>query len=170
MRMFLVVALLSTAVPAQEPSPPTVTLVCQQNATEFRVTLQNISAGPTAAVIGSILANDKKYLPGKFALTVHRPDRADADYEYVDPTIPGVAGRVDPWLVMLPPKASYAITLPVHNFVGGREPFTSPADLRLRIATSPIEHVNGDMPALRLIHVWVGRVVSDWIHFPADCR
>src|SRR4029077_13108081 len=111
----LLVARASTAQHAQA-IPLRLVLACSQ-ASElmFRFTMQNVSATPTAAVIGTILANDKNYIP-TLELTVRRAGTPDVTLTYVDRTAVGVGGRLDPWLIALPVDASYSVTVPARNF------------------------------------------------------
>src|ERR1700722_1281696 len=85
------------------------TLACEgPSDLTFRLILQNTSAVPTAAVIGTILANDKRYLLGRVAFTVTRAGVADTAFDVFDPSVSTIAGRVDPWLIPLPAGASYS--------------------------------------------------------------
>jgi hypothetical protein len=139
----------------------------------FRVTIQNVSAAPAAAVIGRILANDKKYLPDQLELTVRRAGVPEIKLKYIDPTQTGVAGRLDPWLIALPPDASYSVVVPAQNFRLtpnlSKEPFSTPADLQLGLTTREVGRLNGDVQGLSFIHVWIGTLTSDWIRFPNQC-
>ena len=169
----LLVAPASTAQPAQA-IPLRLVLACSQ-ASElmFRFTMQNVSATPTAAVIGTILANDKNYIP-TLELTVRRAGIPDVTLTYVDPTAVGVGGRLDPWLIALPADASYSVTVPARNFRltpnFTKEPFLAPADLQLHLATREVGRANLDMQGISLIHVWVGTLASDWVRVPGDCH
>jgi hypothetical protein len=146
----------------------------QRSELTVRFTLYNVSPTPTAAVIGITLANDKKYLPTGVELTVRRAGIPDVALTYVDPTVPAVAGRVDPWLIPLPPDASYSVAVPARNFRLtphlAEEPFSAPADLQLHLATREVGRTNNDMQGIRLIHVWVGTLTSNWVRFPSDCH
>jgi hypothetical protein len=170
----LLVASASTMQHAQT-APLRLLLACSQ-ASElmFRFTIQNVSATPTAAVIGTILANDKKYLPARLKLTVRRAGAPDVNLTYVDTTVPGVFGRLDPWLVALPPDASYSVAVPARNFrltpLLTKEPFSAPADLQLQLVTREVGETNRDMQGLSVIHVWVGTLTSEWVRFPSDCH
>jgi hypothetical protein len=163
--------LLPTAALAQEPPPVKLTLACEQAAAlRFRLTFQNISPTPTAAVIGAILGNDRQYVLGDVTLTVRRAG-TNMNYSYVQPP---VAGRVDLWFALLPADASYSVVAPAGKFARNerpeRDPFDSPADVRVTLKTrSNSGDLNGDLAGQKFIRTWVGTVVSDWIHFPADC-
>jgi hypothetical protein len=160
------------AQPAADPLR--LALACERaSEVTFRFTLQNVSTAPTAAVIGTILANDKKYLPERLGLTVRRSGVPDTYLEYVDTSMLGViGGRLDPWLIALPAGASYSVVIPAHFALSPtsvRESFSSPAELRLHLMTREIGNPNFDVQGLRVIHVWVGTITSDWIHFPDAC-
>jgi hypothetical protein len=170
----LLVAAVST-VPHAQTAPLRLLLACSQvSELTMRLTIQNVSAAPTAAVIGTILANDKKYLPAHLKLTVRRAGVPDVTLTYIDTTVAFVAGRLDPWLITLPPDASYSLAVPAENFRHTpsltKEPFSAPADLQLQLPTREIGETSRDMQGLSLIHVWVGTLASDWIRFPSDCH
>jgi hypothetical protein len=135
--------------------------------------MQNVSATPTAVVIGTILANDKSYIP-TLELTVRRAGIPDVTLTYVDPITAGVGGRLDPWLIALPADASYSVTVPARNFRLTpnltNEPFVAPADLQLHLATREVGRANVDMQGISLSHVWVGTLASDWVRFRDDCH
>jgi hypothetical protein len=156
-----------------QTAPLRLVLACSQ-ASELtvRFTIQNVSATPTAVVIGTILANDKKYLPVGLELTVRRAGIPDVTLTYVDPMV--VGGRLDPWLIALPPDASYSVAVPARKFRLTphltQEPFSAPADLQLHLTTREVGRANNDMQGISLIHVWVGTVTSDWVRFPSDCH
>ena len=160
---------LTSAAQTTAIDPLRLTLECEQASTlTFRLTLQNVSTEPTAAVIGTILANDKKYLPGSLAFTLKRTGVADSTFTYVDPSVSVVGGRVDPWLVPLPAGASYSVVVSIPR--GVRESFATPAEVHVRLTTNEIGNPNLDVQGLRFIHVSVGTLTSDRIHFPESCR
>jgi hypothetical protein len=113
-------------------------------------------------------ANDKKYLPGPLSFALKRAGEADVNFDWFDPSVAGIAGRVDPWLITLPPGASYSVVVTIPK--GFRHLFTSPAAIRIRLTTGAIRDVNSDMQGLQFIHVWSGTLTSDWIQFPASCQ
>jgi hypothetical protein len=162
-------ATFGTAAYAQTGTDPLrLTLDCEQaRALKFRVTLHNMSVVPTAAVVGTIIGNDKWYVPDHLELTVRRPGDSDTHLHYFDPTVPAaIAGRLDAWLITLPAAGSYSIAVPVDP----REMFSGPADLQAQWTTRANEPMNSDVQGQRAIHVWIGTLTSDWIHVPDDCR
>jgi hypothetical protein len=133
----------------------------------FQFTIQNVGTAPTAVVIGSILGNDKKYLPGKIRFTLRRPGAADTNFDYFDPSVPRVTGQIDPWLIPLPPSASYSIIVAIPR--GFRGEFSTSAAVTVHLTTHENEPINPDTKGLEFIHVWVGTLTSNAIRFPDDC-
>jgi hypothetical protein len=71
-----------------QTAPLRLVLACSQ-ASELtvRFRIQNVSTTPTAAVIGTILANDRKYHPFGLELTVRRAGIPDIKLSYIDPIV-----------------------------------------------------------------------------------
>jgi hypothetical protein len=121
-------AAFTTTAHAQTEAPRLV-LACSRSATStFRLTMQNVGNTPTAVVIGSILGNDKKYVPEGLQFTLRRDGTADTDVDWFDPSVAGVGGRIDPWLVPLPAGASYSIAVLIPE--SQRHLFAAPAAVR----------------------------------------
>jgi len=151
------------------PNPLQLTLACERASDfTFRLTFQNVGAAPTAAIIGSVLGNDRKYLVGSLGFTLSRAGAADTNFDYFDPTVVGVGGRVDQWLVPLPVGASYSVVVSIPK--GIRDLFSTPADMHARLTTQENRNPNLDVQGLRFIHVWVGTLTSERISFPNSCR
>ncbi len=162
------------APPQQTPAPLRLSLSCATSpALAFRLTVQNISSEPTAVVIGWILGNDKKYLLAPATLVVTRPGESDVTLTYFDVTVPGIGGRMDPWLVMLPAGASYSVLVPAGNFRSSPDlkqgDFTRPAKVQVHLPTKEIGNRNPDMEGLKFIHVWVGTLTTVWLDVPNQC-
>jgi hypothetical protein len=92
---------------------------------------------------------------------------ADTNFDYFDPSVAAVAGRLDPWLIPLPAGAAYSVAVSIPR--GFQELFSTPADVQIRLTTQEIGSPNGDLQGLQLIHVWIGTLTSDWIRFPDSC-
>ena len=170
----VVLVSLMACMPASDPQAqsqvarPDLLLACQKESTlTFGLTLQNTAAAPTAAVIGTILANDKKYLPDQVDFTISRPGAADTNSRYFDPAVPAAAGRLDPWLIQLPPGASYTTRLSVPQ--SARDIFATPGAIRVRLTTRELGRVSNFLQDLQFIHVWIGTLTSNSIAFPSDC-
>jgi hypothetical protein len=159
---------------AQPEVPLRVLMACSRGQEmAFRVTIENVGATPVPVVLGGILGYHKKYFLGSTRLIVRRDPLPEQILNYVDPSIAAVAGRVDPWLVPLPPGGSYTIVLPARHFVSpGKhvaDDFSSPARLRLELKTFEIEP-NVDTQGLQFVKPWIGTVTTDWIEVPQGCR
>lgn len=160
--------------PEQTPAPLQLSLSCVRSPElAFRLTVQNVSTGPATAVIGHILANDKKYLLAPATLIVRRPGESDATLTYADMTVPAISGRLDPWLVMLPAHASYSVLISAQDFRSSPDlkpgDFTRPAKVQVKKPTQELGTGNRDMEGLKFIHVWVGTLLSNWLHVPSEC-
>ena len=150
-------------------APLRLALACSRPAgSPFRLTIQNIDNTPTAVVIGSVLGNDRKYLPRGLQFTLRRDGMADTEVDWFDPSVAGVAGRIDPWLVPLPAGTSYSIGVLIPESL--RHFFSTPAAVRVRLTTQTVPTLNPDLEGLRFIHVWAGTLTSDWIPLPGDCH
>jgi hypothetical protein len=166
----LVVALNTSSALAQIAPLPRLVLQCSQRTPlTLRLTVQNDGGEPTAVVIGGILANDRKYLLGSLAFVLHRDRGADATVQYVDPNFNGiVGGRVDDWLVALPPSSAYSVVLPMSEAL--RRNFSQSADVSARLAALPhSEHSSSDLAGQRFVHLWTGTLVSESVRIPASC-
>ena len=152
-----------------EIDPLLLTLVCERASDlTFRLTLQNVSKAPTAAVIGAVLGIPKKYLPGRLRFTLSRVGAADTSFDYFDPTVILVGGRVDPWLVPLPTGASYSMVVSIPS--GFRELFSAPSQVHVSLTTQEFGRLSGDVQGLRFTDVWVGTLTSAPIAFPNSCH
>ena len=151
-----------------QTAKPDFVLACQAAATPtFGLTLQNTSSEPTAAIIGAILGNDKKYVTSPVDFTVSRPGAADISFRYFDPSVPAVGGRLDPWLIQLPPGALYTIRITVPRRL--TDVFATPGTVRVQLTTTELGRVSNFLQDLRFVHLWVGTLMSNPIAFPDDC-
>ena len=167
----LVVALSTWSARAQSAPLPRLVLQCaQRTPLTLRLEIHNDGSEPTAIVIGDILANDRKYLLGSLAFVLHRDGAADATVEYVDPNFNGiVGGRVDEWLVALPPGSAYSLVLPMSDSV--RRNFLQPADVSARLVANPHWHnSSSDLAGLRFVHLWTGTLVSESVRISESCQ
>jgi hypothetical protein len=119
-------------------------------------------------VIGIILGNDRKYLPEHVGFTLKRTGEADVNFDWFDPSVPGIAGRVDSWLIPLPSRAKYSVPVVVPN--GFQHLFSRPADVVVRLMTQNLRDLNGDLQGLTFIRVWTGTLTSDAVRFPQSCH
>src|SRR6476646_4199777 len=97
-----------------------VELGCQQRSgeTSLRITLRNRDSVDTAVVLGSILANGAKYLADNLALDVRTGSDVNR-YQYGDPSVPAIVGRLDAWVLSLPTDSEYTLVRPLNHFWSG---------------------------------------------------
>jgi hypothetical protein len=133
----------------------------------LRITLHNRDSADTAVVFGSILANGGKYLADNLALDV----RAGSDltrYQYFDPSVPGIAGRVDAWIVSLPAESEYTLVRSLSHFWSGSgqlSTMTRPFATRLAFVAPPTPS-HYAIPAFK---VYQGQLISSWVEVPTQC-
>lgn len=173
---FVLGLLVSPTAIAQTSEDPPLRLLLEcfrQPALNFKFTLENVSTAPVAAGIGSILGNDKTFLPENLELRIRRADMPITTATYFDPAVPGIAGAIEPWVVRLPVGASYSVRIPATfeqtTPPNGRETFAETEDLQLHMSTRRRPTAEAAQ-RLRLQNVWVGGLTSEWIRFPNDCR
>jgi len=88
------------------------TLDCAQQAgLKFRFTVATVGSLGTNLLIGYVVGNNRWHVPSQLKFTVHRPGVADTNFDWFDPSVPGVAGRVDPWIVQLSAGALFSVPL-----------------------------------------------------------
>ena len=156
-----------------------VELGCQQRSgeTNLRITLRNRDSVDTAVVLGSILANGAKYLADNLALDV----RTGSDltrYRYGDPSVPVVAGRLDPWVVYLPAASEFTLVRPLNHFgsAGERPSPANPSSKLLSAVPRPfaarLAFVAPPTPStypIPLFKVYQGQLTSGWVEIPTQC-
>jgi hypothetical protein len=143
-------------------------------AVSLRVTLRNVGRTDTAVVLGKSIGNGNRYLPDSLALEVKvAGDNVERRFEYSDPSVPAVAGRIDPWIVTLPAASEYSLTRPLGHFWSNGQPLRfagKPLDVRLQLNARATEHVLGeDLAGDALVHVLVGELRTEWLRIPTAC-
>jgi hypothetical protein len=153
---------------AQTNSDPLrLVLACEEASTPtFRLTIQNVSAGPTAAIIGTVI--NRWYILDHVSFALSRRGVPDISFDYSDPSMPpAIAANLGPWVIQLPPATSYSVLAPVKGRSGW---FAKPAQVHATLTTESIGAMYSGMQDLALLHPWVGTLTSDRINFPKACR
>jgi hypothetical protein len=168
----------ATIQPTVAQPAPRLDLRCSRSAQDFslELSLHNEADSAAALVLGLALANGRVYLPTALTLLRATLDKSgDEQFDYSHPAYGFISGRVDPWVVPLPPGAKYSLSIPAAHFVS-KEHFERFAnnederDVRLVLHGRPIVQPNLDMPGLRLLSVWTGQVTSNSVKLPSACR
>ena len=135
---------------------------------ELTITLRNLGAVDKSAYFGVIVGNGKKYLTNELALDV-KDAHGTTRYRYFDPSVPAIAGRLDPWVITLPANSSFSIVRPANHFWVDGAPLSEerdPFEVRLLLVARkvPREFL---IPNFR---AFVGELRSDWLRIPSGCR
>jgi hypothetical protein len=139
----------------------------------FRVRFESVGNAPSALILGSVIANDRYYWLQHLSLRVRRQGQAEKVMQYLPAGMPaGIAGRVDPWIVALPPGMTYEMALAPRFAESIGQPFETfdqPAEVRFEF--TPLPASNWNRPELEppFIHLWTHTLASDWIAVPGAC-
>ena len=139
----------------------------------FRLRFENAGNAPSALILGTVLANDRYYWLQHLSLRVRRQGQAEKLMQYLPAGMPaGVAGRVDPWIVSLPPGMTYEMALAprfAESIGKPFETFDEPAEIRFEF--TPLAASTWKRPELEppFIHLWTHALASDWIAVPGAC-
>jgi hypothetical protein len=134
--------------------------------TECAVTLENVGDFDLNVKLGFSLANGKSHHPD--ALSLIALAKGDKARMLVYAPLPGVAGRVDPYVVPMPAGSSYTLRCKFENYVdaatGDRVDLTA-KDYRIaaELTGEAIKHTNLDVQGLALISCWQGTARSNEI-------
>lgn len=141
---------------------------------ELCVVLHNTAAEPRILSLGLLLGNGRQVIPDALRLVMH--DRQGRDYRLW--ACCQVAGRVDPWLVVLAPGASYTYRTNLAEFRDERltlaaaasapadlpTPHPPPGEYTLRVtlhaAALDAHGLNSDVPGLATWRMFTGDLAS----------
>ena len=131
---------------------------------------QNLRSA-SSVVVGFILGNGER-LADAVSLTFQAPGKAEVEtYTYSHPRHPGVAGRVDPWLVEVPARGLASLDLDAQHFLSPRtgRRFSTWERGEVSVRLRGLGHT--PWPGLRgLGRQWTGVVDSDLFHVPKSCH
>jgi len=120
--------------------------------------------------MGIALANGRWYLPREVVVELRRSGNPEVEQLlYQTPT--GIAGRMDHWIVALPGRAKFTLTLRATDFISTStaRAVTPPEELRVRLTGRPItSDLNVDMTGMRTWRVWTGSASSNALRL-SDC-
>lgn len=137
----------------------------------FDIAFKNTGADDFILNLGHMLANGKVMFPKAVWLTLTQPSGATCDLHYFDRRYPGVAGRMDDFIVALPAEAMYSVRLtgdrlwcaseqrPLAALAPGR--YRAKARLEARGALTG----NLDMKGVALLNFWQGVAESAQVAF-----
>jgi hypothetical protein len=134
------------------------------------LTFRNVGNEDTAILLGSILANGRKYMVDGLRLRVKPADGPEVNYEYLPRDYPAViGGRIDEWVVTLPVAASYVMQVePAHFHL---EDWTRSTQISFRLslrAPNPNQLAQGWLHASR-VYGGTGELFSNAFVVPDEC-
>jgi hypothetical protein len=134
--------------------------IAAASSARIAVAFENVGKDDIMVNVGMMLANGKKQLPTAIRLTA--VDSQNRRHVLLH-NLPGVAGRVDPFLVPLPAGSRYSLPVALSNytsdFTDGKLPAGS-YKLTAECAGGPIDRPNADVGGLATFPLWSGPAVS----------
>jgi RNA polymerase sigma factor (sigma-70 family) len=123
------------------------------------VVIENVGKDDAVVNLGIMLANGKRQFPTAIKLHLTDPDGKTRACEWPPP--PGIAGRVDPFVVPLPAGGQYTLALPLDTYAAQLRPL---AQGRYRVAAEftgeKVTRTNADSRGLALMPYWTGTLRS----------
>lgn len=133
----------------------------------LHVTFENVSDHDTVLNLGSVLSNGTVHLPSAIRLILTDSKGNSRELHFFDKKFPGVAGRVDDYLVPLAAGSTCPISLGLEDYWC---PESKEFQLKLNPETYRIKavftgktaaHLNGDTERPNLTRFWIGTIESN---------
>ena len=151
----------------------TIRVADPQNAASLRfyVTFENVGATDTVLNLGMMLANGRVQQPSAVRLALTDPNGRVRELQFSDKRYPGVAGRVDDYVVPLRTGSAYMVKLSLENFWC---PKTSEFTLQLKPGKYAVraeftgqeaQIVSLGNKDVKFLPFWTGTVKSDAAQF-----
>jgi len=138
---------------------------------QFEVALENTGTADFVINLGYMLANGKVMFPSSVRLILTDPSGQTRELEYFDRKYPGVAGRIDDFIVALRVGSVYTLRTTMDHYWS---PSTKELDVPLasgryrilaRFQGEGARTTNLDMPGMALMNFWKGTVQSNALEF-----
>jgi hypothetical protein len=133
----------------------------------LELAFRNISDHDVTLNLGMMMANGKVQLPERVAMKFTDAQGKTRVFQFGDKRYPGVAGRIDDYVVPLRAGSTYTLQLTLDQFwcLETKE-FSIPLLSGDNFLTAQFEGtganaVNLDMPGIRLMNFWFGKVESN---------
>jgi hypothetical protein len=145
----------------------------QSNRARLTISVNNAGEKDFVVNLGTMLANGKVMFPDAVRLIVVDPKGTSRELHFFDRRYPGVAGRVDDFIVSLRGGATYTFTTWTDQYWS---PSTKEIPLKwlpgvhrisARFEGRGASHANLDTPGVKLLNFWVGTVNSGVVQFAA---
>ena len=138
----------------------------------FRVAIENVGESDVVLSLGTMLANGKVMFPTAVRLLLTDRQGTARELTYFDRRYPGVAGRIDDYLVALRAGSVYTILVSLDHYYS---PTTKEyGDIKLAPGRHRIEArydgqgaqaLNLDTPGIGLLNFWKGTLRSNSLEF-----
>jgi hypothetical protein len=137
----------------------------------FYVLVENVGGGDVVINMGFMLSNDKVMFPEAVRLLLTDSQGTTRELQYFDRRYPGVAGRVDDFIVALRVGSLYAMRISLDRYWS---PATKEYGLKLAPGQYRIEarfdgqgarSLNLDTPGIALLNFWKGTLRSNSLGF-----
>ena len=145
----------------------------QSNRAPLEISLKNNFEKDFVVNLGTMLANGKMMFPEAVRLIAVDPMGTSRELHFFDRRYPGIAGRLDDFIVALRGGATYTFTV-------STDQYWSPATRELPLKWAPgvnrvsarfdgrgASHVNLDMHGVTLLNFWIGSANSGVVQLVA---
>jgi hypothetical protein len=133
----------------------------------LQVALRNIGKQDVTLNLGAMMANGKVQLPNNISLDFTDAQGKTRLFRFAGKRYPGVAGRLDDYAVPLRAGSTYTLQLTLDQFWCYETKEFSILLLRgtnhltAHFEGTGAKLVNSDMPAIKLMNFWLGKVESN---------
>lgn len=140
-----------------------------KNTRDLQIAVRNVGDHDTTLNLGSMLANGKVQLPDNISLKFTDAKGSTRIFKFADKNHGFIAGRVDDYVVPLRVGSTYTLKVSVDQFwchdtnefeiklLSGKNHLTAQFEGR------GAKWVNLDMPAIKLMNFWLGKVESSTV-------
>jgi hypothetical protein len=133
----------------------------------LQLALRNVSDRDVTLNLGAMMANGKVQLPNNISLNFTDAQGKTRLFKFADKRYPGVAGRLDDYIVPLRAGSTYTLQFTLDQFWCYETKEFSiqlrPGKnyLTVRFEGTDAKLVNLDMPAIKFMNFWLGKVQSN---------
>jgi hypothetical protein len=133
----------------------------------LRLVFQNIGNRDVTLNLGIMMANGKVQLPTNVAINFTDAQGKSRLFKFGDKRYPAVAGRLDDYVVPLGAGSAYSLQLTLDQFsCDETNEFSIPLSRGKNLLTARFEGTgartaNLDMPGMKLMNFWLGKVESN---------
>ncbi len=137
----------------------------------FRVALENASGTDVVLNLGRMLGNGRVHVPDAIRMRLTDATGQSRELHFVDRKYPGVAGRIDDYVLPLRAGSSYKFTANLDDYwspeTKEHQFFLAAGKYRIRseFVGTGAKHVNADTQGVELLHFWKGKLRSSEIEF-----